>query len=267
MQGKAPLSNPPASQSPSDGSVRSDDKADDLLDGVWGSPSPEKPKQEERQAGLTLVPIDGLKELDRSQQQLTAMIKLAIAVFNERLKAERASVSAKHLVPIDSGGDVDHWYELIQEVEAITTPDAGTGGTSALQGQMGESIDRFHEAQRRASKTAGEIASELNAANAELPEKARKFEMSGAIGRICRALEQCAATCDDESRESLKRIEYRLHSILDQIPGQEESSAKPTEYKQPGMAQERGTESSVALEDRKLTEPGDDDHFKQPKER
>ncbi|HVD39806.1 MAG TPA: hypothetical protein VNC16_02230 [Solirubrobacterales bacterium] len=263
MQGKAPLSNPPASQSSSDGLARIDDKLYDL----WGSAGPEKPKQVERQAGLTLVPIDGIRELDRSQRQLSTMIKLAIAVFNERLKAERASVSARHLAPNDSDGDVDHWYELIQEVEAIATLDAEAGGASAPQRQVGEALDRFHEAQRRASKTAGEIASDLNASGVELPKKARKFEMSGAIGRICRALEQCAATCDDESRESLKRIEYRLHSFLEQIPGKDEPNAKPSEYKQPGMAQERGTESSVALEDRKLTEPGDDDHLKQLKER
>jgi hypothetical protein len=264
MQGKAPLSPPSGSSSSPDGQVRSGGK----LDEMWGAlDSVEKPKQVEAQAGLTRVPIDGIKELDRSQQLLSAMIKLATAVSSVRLKAERASVNAAHLAPVDSsGGDVGQWYDLIQQVEEIAALEAAASQPDAFPEQAKESIDRFHEARMRASETAGEIATQLAASGNQIPIT-RKHEMSLAIAKVRIALEQCASACDSESQQSLRRIEHRVQTILERIEGEQEPSTKPTGEKQPHVVQEKELESSLAMDDRKLAESGETDHLKQPKER
>src|SRR5829696_5714446 len=94
MQGKAPLSPMPGSELASGRSDRWTRKLDDM----WIPAGPgEKPKQLDAPTGLIPVPIDGIEELDRLQQLLSRMIELTMAVFNERLKAERASVNVRRL--------------------------------------------------------------------------------------------------------------------------------------------------------------------------
>lgn len=238
---------------------------------MWMQVSPgaiEKPKQVETPAGLALVPIDSIEELDRSQQLLSTMIKLTVTVSNERLKAERAWVSARHLTRVAPGhGDVAEWHDLTEQVEEIAKLSATAGQPSSFSEQVRESIDLFHAARKGATDTAQEIVAHLVGSGAGLPEAARKYEMSRAIAEIRRTLGQCAATCDGECQDGLRRIEHRVKSLLEKVARPQESSARPTADKQPRTSQEKQPSSSAEMDDRKATEPGGEGHLKQPKER
>lgn len=267
MQGKEPFSRSPNSPSLSKTPAPKADKRDE----IWGSVpsgSAERPKQVEPQRGLIPVSIESIEELDHSQQLLARMVKLAVTVSSERLKAERARVNIRHLTQDDSASsDASRWYDLAEQVEEIAAIGATTKQARALSKQLQESIDRFHKAQRGASEMAQEIVANLATSETELPAAARRYAMSRAIVEIRMALEQCALACEGESQDSLKRIEHRVQSILERLADQQGPSTKPTGDKEPRNDQEEEVESSATMEGRKLTETGGRDHLNQLNER
>jgi hypothetical protein len=213
------------------------------------------------------VPLDSVKELNRSQRLLASAIALALAVSEARLKAEAASIDAQRMMS-DGPTPTDRvqWQGIVVKLEEIASfglrPSEGLNFSERLL----VSMERFHQAREGAGEKARQVVQQLFLPEAD-PDPSHVLGVWQAIVGLRGSLAEFASACDNESQAHVERIGHRVQSLLEQFEGGSESSDKPASEKPPRPGDETRSALPSDVSDRKVTAPKNGVDLKQQNER